>query len=288
MVINVNSSRVQSPLKWAGAKHWLAKSLTPLFYREGLNHSSYLIEPFAGSLSFYFSSPFRHACLNDVNRPLMHFWQTLQQKNFNLAFLDWPNTKSDYLAIRDRYNQQVGDDQFDEWLFNAVVYLNTFGYNGLMRTSKKTGFNVPYGRVQVLPSDKVEKLYQAMNEIQGVQLTSQCFQQIDYSKADIIYCDPPYTGTFTSYSGSFTEAEQYGLANLMARQSVPVIISNSDKSPTLLDCYRDLGFKIYRTPPRRRQISQAKNERQLENEIVAFHGFSTKRIASVCRGLKRL
>jgi DNA adenine methylase len=51
---------------------------------------------------------------------------------------------------------------------------------------------------------------------------------------DVIYCDPPYDGTFSNYHTSgFGEDEQYHLASILERRSsqgYPVIASNADTS----------------------------------------------------------
>jgi DNA adenine methylase len=51
---------------------------------------------------------------------------------------------------------------------------------------------------------------------------------------DVVYCDPPYDGTFSGYhTAGFTEDDQYHLASILERRSSeghPVIVSNSDTS----------------------------------------------------------
>jgi DNA adenine methylase Dam len=53
---------------------------------------------------------------------------------------------------------------------------------------------------------------------------------------DVVYCDPPYDGTFSGYhTAGFTEDDQYHLASILERRSSeghPVIVSNSDTSLT--------------------------------------------------------
>jgi DNA adenine methylase len=48
----------------------------------------------------------------------------------------------------------------------------------------------------------------------------------------VIYCDPPYDGTFNGYhTAGFTEDDQYHLASILERRSSeghPVVVSNSD------------------------------------------------------------
>ena len=51
---------------------------------------------------------------------------------------------------------------------------------------------------------------------------------------DVVYCDPPYDGTFSGYhADGFTEDDQYHLASVLEHRSSeghPVIVSNSDTS----------------------------------------------------------
>ncbi|WP_435302358.1 DNA adenine methylase [Escherichia coli] len=53
---------------------------------------------------------------------------------------------------------------------------------------------------------------------------------------DVVYCDPPYDGTFSGYhTDGFTEDDQYHLhpfLNIGHQKDIPVIVSNSNTSLT--------------------------------------------------------
>lgn len=270
------------PLKWAGNKQWLVKLIAPLIEREIDVSDGLLVEPFAGACGFFLSSGFQKAHLNDNNTALIHFFRTLKQ-SYEIFDLDkWPVSESHYYQVRDRYNHQMKEHQFDNWLANALVYLNVYGFNGLYRTSAATGFNVPYGKVQSLPESKMENIAAAHSRLGGVKFTTGCFRSLDIdSNASLVYADPPYAKTFTKYTDDFTQEDQLELVQKLSKVQCPVIASNSIKDPIVLTAYRDNGFKLYKVQVRRMISGDIKN-RSKEFELIAFKNWSTRRIRQVC------
>ena len=86
---------------------------------------------------------------------------------------------------------------------------------------------------------------------------------------DVIYCDPPYDGTFSTYhTDGFTEDDQYHLASILERRSSeghPVIVSNSDTSLTR-SLYRN--FTHHRITAKR-SMGVAAGEGKSAAEIIA-------------------
>ena len=86
---------------------------------------------------------------------------------------------------------------------------------------------------------------------------------------DVIYCDPPYDGTFSTYhTDGFTEDDQYHLASILERRSSeghPVIVSNSDTSLTR-SLYRN--FTRHRITAKR-SMGVAAGESKSAAEIIA-------------------
>jgi DNA adenine methylase len=274
------------PLKWAGSKHWLTKLLKPLIEREIDVKDGVLVEPFAGACGFFLSSGFQRAVLNDNNAALMHFYRELKHSSDNFNFDVWPNGEADYYDVRDRYNQQLRDANYDTWLANALIYLNVYGFNGLYRTSASTGFNVPFGNIQSLPDSKLDNLAATHKRLGDVTFTTGCFRTVDISSdASLVYADPPYARTFTKYTDDFNQQDQLDLVSKLSGISCRVIASNSIKDDEVISAYRDSGFRLYKVQ-RRRMISQSKDNRANEFELVAFKNWTTKRIAQVVQSDK--
>ncbi|HBX8751094.1 TPA: DNA adenine methylase, partial [Klebsiella pneumoniae] len=86
---------------------------------------------------------------------------------------------------------------------------------------------------------------------------------------DVIYCDPPYDGTFSNYhTAGFTQDDQYQLASILERRASeghPVIVSNSDTSLTR-SLYRNFTHDRINV---KRSIGVAAGEGKSADELIA-------------------
>ena len=86
---------------------------------------------------------------------------------------------------------------------------------------------------------------------------------------DVIYCDPPYDGTFTDYhTGGFADDDQYHLASILERRSSEghsVVVSNSDTSLTR-SLYRKFTCNCINA---KRSMGVAAGEGKSAAEIIA-------------------
>ncbi|MDU7762961.1 MAG: DNA adenine methylase, partial [Enterobacter asburiae] len=107
---------------------------------------------------------------------------------------------------------------------------------------------------------------------------------------DVVYCDPPYDGTFTAYhTAGFNEDDQYHLASILEHRSSeghPVVVSNSD---TLLtrSLYRNFLLHSITT---KRSMGVDAGERKSAEEIIAVSRVLRSRrthsiLARVCPGI---
>lgn len=153
------------------------------------------------------------------------------------------------------------------------LYLNRHGYRGLCRYNLSGHFNVPYGNYK--------NPYFPENEIRAFAEKAQraTFICASYDETlallrtgDVVYCDPPYDGTFTAYhTAGFTEDDQYHLASILERRSSeghPVIVSNSDTSLTR-SLYRN--FTRHRITAKR-SMGVAAGDSKSAAEIIAVSG----------------
>ena len=114
-----------------------------------------------------------------------------------------------------------------------LLYLNKLGFNGLFRLNKSGGYNVPWGKKAKMPKmPSRSDIYMMSKLLKSVELRTE-----DYSHAlkstkdgDVVYCDPPYVGTYDGYSGQgFTMDHHRELAGHLlcaAERGVTVIASN--------------------------------------------------------------
>jgi DNA adenine methylase len=169
--------------------------------------------------------------LADVNAPLIALWQAVRNNPDQLIaeLRGLPRSPEGYLKARSDSNAKTTPA--------TTLYLNLFAFNGLQRVNSKGHNNVPCDAVRLAKLDldavarNVLEVSKALNT-QPVCLTSADFQVsiAAASSGDFVYCDPPYIGTFTGYSGRFGVDEHVKLwqaAVAATMRGARVVISNS-------------------------------------------------------------
>lgn len=216
-------------LKWAGNKTAVMPHL-----KKHLPAGPRLVEPFAGSCAVMMATDYPHYLVADINPDLINMYQ--QIKDDVLGFIERAkhlfntfNTEDGYYDSRDYFNH----DCDPEWRASLFLYLNRHGYRGVCRYNKRGIFNVPYGNYKApyFPETEIrsfaEKAQRATFICDGYEETL-----AQLLPGDVIYCDPPYDGTFTGYhTAGFSENDQYRLASILERRASEghsVVASNSD------------------------------------------------------------
>ncbi|KJG37781.1 hypothetical protein UA32_12580 [Photobacterium angustum] len=286
-------AKIKSPLKYAGNKGFLAQRLERLIIKEVDFKNDIVQEPFAGSLGFSLYFGFKHVIANDKSLPIANFWQHIKNGHIPPQFTDL--TETNYYLTREKFKiltakaeQVTLTNEDKKELSDLMLYINYASYNGLMRVSKKSGFNVPFGRPKsTMPLSKLA-LCRAASSLMGQwQITNDCFSTLNYDDAKLKYFDPPYAQQYTAYAGLFNDELQSKIITLNDSSNSKIIISNSIQDRSLLKSYQDAGYSLYTTPVRRR-ISCKSGDRKQATELVAFRGFTTRKIASYCSDLTKI
>ncbi|MBW6636453.1 DNA adenine methylase [Salmonella enterica subsp. enterica serovar Weltevreden] len=236
-------------LKWAGNKTAIMPELI-----KHLPAGSRLVEPFAGSCAVMMATDYPHYLVADINHDLINLYLMIQKDHeavIQIArelFKDF-NSDVQYYRVRQHFNYSISNEVEKAAYF---LYLNRHGYRGLCRYNQKGEYNNPYGhyKKQYFPENEIRtfavKAKRAMFICASFEETLALLQA-----GDVVYCDPPYDGTFSGYhTAGFTEDDQYHLASILERRSSeghPVIVSNSDTS---------LTRSIYRNFTRHRIIAK--------------------------------
>ncbi|HGL6393579.1 TPA: DNA adenine methylase [Citrobacter koseri] len=255
-------------LKWAGNKTAIMPELI-----KHLPAGPRLVEPFAGSCAVMMATDYPHYLVADINPDLISLYSVIKNGSESLitiakGFFDKNNTAEDYYGIRKEFNC---DRHWPaEWRAAMFLYLNRHGYRGLCRYNLSGHFNVPYGNYKnpYFPESEIrafaEKAQRATFICASYDETLALLQT-----GDVVYCDPPYDGTFSGYhSAGFTEDDQCHLASILERRSSeghPVIVSNSDTSLTR-SLYRN--FTRHRITAKR-SIGVAAGDGKSAAEIIA-------------------
>jgi DNA adenine methylase len=246
-------------LRWVGGKKWLVPLVSPgiwnaLAVTGGLGR---YIEPFLGGGAIALDLGLPHMQLSDACSPLIQTyravvsdWQRVRRTVEKMVSnVGGTINKKTYYDIR---NLRVSGDYEAAAKF---IILNVTCFNGIYRENASGAFNVPYG-------DRTEKHLPGPEAYQAVavalatsRITTEDFRvAVDRARRDdVVYADPPYFSTFTSYTaGGFSAADQEDLARGLKRASDrgAVVLATNIDCPEVRELYA--GFEIVSTAEARK------------------------------------
>lgn len=217
-------------LKWAGNKTAVMPHL-----KKYLPAGPRLVEPFAGSCAVMMETDYPSYLVADINPDLINMYQQIKEDVSGFIhlsgymFSEYPS-EDDFKKVRQCFNSGSISPMQKASMF---LYLNRHCYRGLCRYNRAGHFNVPYGNYKApyLPVAEIrafaEKAQRATFICAGYEDTL-----AQLLPGDVVYCDPPYDGTFAGYhTAGFSEDDQYRLASILDRRSSEghsVVASNSD------------------------------------------------------------
>lgn len=220
-------------LKWAGNKTAVMPELM-----KHLPAGSRLVEPFAGSCAVMMATNYPQYLVADINADLINLYQRAAQNTEELiacalVFFREDNNAESYYQNRLRFNTGTTLTALERAAL--FLYLNRHCYRGLCRYNLNGQFNVPFGNYKKPYFPHAEILTFAEKGRRATFICASYDETLAMLQVgDVVYCDPPYDGTFTAYhTEGFTESDQYHLASILERRSSeghPVIVSNSDTS----------------------------------------------------------
>ncbi|EIQ2179221.1 DNA adenine methylase [Escherichia coli] len=255
-------------LKWAGNKTAIMPELI-----KHLPSGPRLVEPFAGSCAVMMATDYPHYLVADINADLINMYQVIKDEvehfiAISKALFACNNFSEQYYVIREEFNHLHSLDLI--WQAAYFLFLNRHCYRGLCRYNRAGHFNVPYGNYKApyFPEAEIRTF------AEKAQRATFICASYDETLAllvpgDVIYCDPPYDGTFSAYhTAGFTEDDQYQLASILERRASeghPVIVSNSDTFLTR-SLYRNFTHNRINV---KRSIGIAAGEGKTADELIA-------------------
>lgn len=255
-------------LKWAGNKTAIMSEL-----KKHLPAGPRLVEPFAGSCAVMMETDYPSYLVADINPDLINLYKKVAADceafiSRARALFEEANRELAYYNIRQEFNYSTEITDFMKAVY--FLYLNRHGYRGLCRYNKSGHFNIPYGYYKN-PYFPEKELRTFAEKAQRATFVCASFDEtLAMLKAgDVVYCDPPYDGTFSGYhTDGFTEDDQYHLASVLEHRSSeghPVIVSNSDTS-LIRSLYRNFTHHYIKA---KRSIGVAAGESKSATEIIA-------------------
>ncbi len=238
-------------VKWAGGK---TKLLSELIGRMPASYGRYY-EPFLGGGAMFFRALPARASLGDANADLMDTYRAIaidveavisalqDHAALHRASVDH------YYLTRDLWNDRTGNVMTSAERAATFVYLNKTCFNGLYRVNASGGFNVPRGDYTDPLICNGTALRVAAAALSSATLHSGDYRQVlDGAVAgDFTYLDPPYDGTFGSYTASGFAGDAQTELSCVVRglvdRGVRVMLSNSD-TPRVRELYASADYRI--------------------------------------------
>lgn len=259
-------------LKWAGNKTGIMPELLKHFPTTAMR----LVEPFAGSCAVMMATDYPSYLIGDVNPDLINMYEVIRDEvewfiDVSKGLFICNNSPEQYYIIREEFNSMQSLDLM--WKAVYFLYLNRHCYRGLCRYNRKGHFNTPYGNYKdpYFPEAEIrafaEKAKRATFICAGYDETLAMIRT-----GDIVYCDPPYDGTFSNYhSAGFTEDDQRKLVSALsakARNGHTIIASNSD-TELIRDLYVNINsFELFSVTAKR-SMGVAAGRGKSASEIIA-------------------
>lgn len=254
-------------LKWVGNKTAIMSEL-----KKHLPDGPRLVEPFAGSCAVMMATDYPYYLVADINPDLINLYQVIKEDVNSFIHLverifSKFTTEEDYYKCRQFFNT-VPLEPIEKAAY--FLFLNRHCYRGLCRYNQRGLFNVPYGNYKkpYLPVDEIRAF--AEKAVRATFICASYDETLAMLQAgDVVYCDPPYDGTFSGYhTAGFSDDDQYDLASILVRRSSeghPIIVSNSDTS-LIRSFYRK--FTLHRISTKR-SIGVAAGEGKKADELIA-------------------
>ena len=263
----LDRARAYPFVKWAGGKRSLIPEIVSVLPER---FKSYW-EPFVGGGAVFFAldSRIRKAHLSDTNLDLMLTYKMLSKRPKDVIKALRKHQREHgpryYLRVRNKQH-----DQQDPVLLAArFIYLNKTCYNGLYRVNKQGKFNVPIGRHNNPAICDKDNLLAVSGVLGKADMKVTDFNEINPKQGDLVYCDPPYDGTYSGYTDAgFGNEDQRALRDACERwrsAGCHVIVSNSDT-----DLIRQLykGFKLHEVSAPRHINSNGKGRGRVGDLLI--------------------
>ena len=247
-------------IRWVGGKAWLLSAFNHIV---GNTPYTRLVELFAGGAAISLGRNEPRALLNDMNTGLYCMYRSVQQGRYPTPPTYVDSTK--YMETRALFNLRMRPPVHDEeTIGNLFYFLNKYSFNGLWRVNKRGEFNVPWNKKSNVPYPDFAPYRE--------RLADWTLDNVDYASVallpgDLIFADPPYDGTFSSYTAEgFSWPQQLEFARYLAGLNLPVVATNA-ATTRIQSLYRDMGFTVLTIEAPRRVASNG--DRTPALEIVA-------------------
>ena len=180
-------------MKYMGSKNRIAKHIIPIILKDRKG-DQYYIEPFVGGANLIDKIDGLKIGL-DINKYLIALFKGLQ--NNEKIILDIP--KDLYDKAREQFNQELKnktilDKEFSDFELGWIGYMASAngrffdgGYSGISKTIT--------GGTRNYIQESINNVLKQKENIKDIQFVHSSYDEFEYPKNSIIYCDIPYRNT---------------------------------------------------------------------------------------------
>jgi DNA adenine methylase len=230
---------------WAGGKTKMLKRYQPIWPH---GHYSTYVEPFLGGASVFSwlcnnGDAFDNIVLNDINTEIISVFEAV--KNDSETFIKESSDIAKPLIdipvedkeVRKKFYYSLRQSYWDNPTIPTLYVLMRLGFNGIWQTCAKSKglFGTPAGLLnqtrlsQIVNEDIITAWH---NQLHNANIYSKDYADISFDPQDsLIYLDPPYRGSFTTYGVEFDDDEQKRICEWsleLASKGATVLLANRD------------------------------------------------------------
>lgn len=198
---------MNSPLKWHGGKHFLAKRIVDLMPP----HTTYL-DAYAGGLNVLLAKPSEGISeyANDLNGDLMNFWSVLVNEDGFKKFLRWIETTplSEQIFEESLVNKTRSNAERAFWFFIRLRQSRQgLGKDYCTPTSRRRrGMNENVS-AWLSAVDGLPEIHQRLRRVEVWNRSAvEAIRKLD-GPDFFVYCDPPYLHETRSSTGEYGQFE---------------------------------------------------------------------------------
>lgn len=226
--------KIKPLFRWAGGKNKYIKFISPY-----LTYQDLYIEPFFGGGAIFcyivnnnLASKF---IINDIKQELIDLYIYIQKQPI-LLLNQCKKYEKNWLKLstveRKEYYYELRDKYWNNPNSPLLFFLLKTSFNGVWRTCKNSKglFGTASGLLNEKQSFIDEINIKEWNKVlQNTKILCQDFESITPMNA-LVYCDPPYRNSFTTYGENFTDDDQLRLLKWCENNSKTNNIVLSNKS----------------------------------------------------------
>lgn len=233
-----------SPLRYPGGKGKIARFMRSIVRENGVSDGHY-VEPYAGGAAIAWelllTGVVRRVTINDINRPVFAFWDSVLHRTEELCRLikDQPITVDEWDRWKDVFRQEAQDNLLLGFAFFFLNRTNRSGIlnGGIIGGRQQTGnwkIDARYNKKDLI--SRIQKIADLKARIEVTQMDAVDFlksQAPKWKNNTLVYIDPPYfeKGRYLYYD-AYRKSDHQVVSEAISKLSgVKWVVSYDDVLP---------------------------------------------------------